>query len=63
MFAAVFNTPHRHSMMISTNFTRNSKVSRRLSSIAIARKAEVLDVPDGKQIEELNAVKAWYNTH
>lgn len=63
MFAAVFNTLHRHFMMISTNFTRNSKVSRKLSSIAIARKAEVLDVPDGKEIEELDAVKTLYDTH
>jgi hypothetical protein len=63
MFVAVFNALHKHFMMTSTNFTRNSRVSRRLSSIVIARKAEVLDVPDGKELEELDAVEALCNAH
>jgi hypothetical protein len=49
MFVAASNGMLKHFTMISTNFTRNSRMWGRLSSTAASRMAEVLDVLDGKQ--------------
>jgi len=63
MFTAAFNGPHRHFTMISINFTPDSRMWQWLSSIAIVRKGGVLDVPDGKETNELTVKKTLNSTH